>query len=190
MARLTDIAAEIAGLLQSITIANGFPFDFGTVNQPDQALCTFPSADITYSGDAPESATQAAYGYDVAQFVIKLIPANPNSNAVSNPNGGVPTPVHAIDAIIDTVVAALKQRVRFQQGNLPISGNAYMIYKGFKKTVEKSGDIFRPDSVLFNLEVHYQSTELEDFSTVAPFVTTGAGDVEFEAPLIETLTSG
>jgi hypothetical protein len=65
-----------------------------------------------------------------------------------------------------------------------------MIYKGFKKTIEKSGDIFRPDSVLFNLEVHYQSTELEDFTAVAPFVTTGAGDVEFEAPLVETLTSG
>jgi hypothetical protein len=187
MARLTDIAAEIAELLQSITVANGFSFDFGTVNQPDLALCRYPAADITYLSDAPQATTQAAYGYDVAQFVVKLVAQNPNSNAVSNPAAGIPTPVHAIDEVIDTVVAAMKQRVRFQQGYLPLSGNAYMIYKGFRKTVEKSGDIFRPDSVLFNLEVHYQSTELEDFSAVAPFVATGAGDLVVVAPLVETL---
>jgi hypothetical protein len=186
MARLTDLAAEIAGLLQGITVANGYSFNMGTVNQPDLALVSYPAADISYSDDRPETSTMAAYGFDVCNFAIKITPFNPNSNAVSNPGAGQPTPVHAIDQFIDQVIAAIKYRVRFQQGNLPLSGNAYMIYKGFKKTIEKAGDIFKPTSVVFNLEVHYQSTELEDFTGAAPLQTI-TGNTQIGPGLIETV---
>jgi hypothetical protein len=115
--------------------------------------------------------------------VIKVIPTNPISTAVNNPMGGMATPVHAIDPFIDEVINAVKSQVRFQQGRLPLSGNAYMVYKGYKKIIEKSGDIFHPDSINFTLDVHYQSTE------VMQAVTQGAGPLDIQISGIDKITA-
>ena len=67
--------------------------------------------------------------------------------------------MHAIDAVYDDVIAAIKKKIRFNYGSLPLSGSAYMRYTGMTKQIEQSGDIFKPDSVTLTVTVHYQSTD-------------------------------
>lgn len=150
MARLTDIASEIAGMFSDITIENGFAYDWGSVNQPDQALVTYPCVDITYSEEKPDNEVQAAYGYDTATFKAKIKCALAQTTAV---------PIHAIDAEHDKILSDVKKKFRANYGYMALAKNAVITYEGFTKDISKSGDVFVPGDVIATFSVKYQSAE-------------------------------
>lgn len=150
MARLTDIAAEIKTILQGITKTNGYSYDWGSVNQPDQALVTYPCADITYSEEKPDTSIPAAYGYDECTFKVKIKCALSTTTDV---------PIHAIDAEYDKIMSDVKKVFRANYGYLALSKNAVIAYQGFTKDISKSGDVFVPGDVIATFTVKYQSTE-------------------------------
>jgi hypothetical protein len=103
MARLTSIATQLSTILAGLTTANGYSFDFGSINEADPALQSFPSAIITYTDEVNafgRGEGLSYYSYADAEFQIKV------RCELSVTEGA---PLHAIDAEYDTVVSAMKR---------------------------------------------------------------------------------
>jgi hypothetical protein len=144
MARLTDIKAEIGAMLTGIS-------NFGSVNQPDLALCTFPCANITYKNEVPAGEYGSWHGFDECDFEIEL-----RDKVSSTPD----VPLHSMDAVYDTDIANIKAKFRASLGDLPLSGNAVLRYTGFRKEYDKVGDIFTPYKVIITCKVKYKTSEV------------------------------
>ena len=150
--RLTEVAAELAALLKSITVDNGFGYDFGSVNgttAADQAKTLYPSAEITYAQEDAISEASALFGFATAQFEIRIRGALSES-----PDA----PFYDIDAELDTVLRDVKQiLLRSSTPNtLPLSIETVIAYQGFAKETAANGDMFRPKSLLTRWSVRYQ----------------------------------
>lgn len=151
MARLTEIALEMKHLLEDISVANGFEIDMGSVNENDQALIRYPSAEITYLEEEPDQSTlNALYGHAVAKFAIRI---KAELLAVEQ------QPVWAIDEIYDQVIAAMKKKFGEDAGALALTYNPLISYDGFTKEVSPTGDVFVPGAVITRWNVRYQYTE-------------------------------
>jgi len=162
--RLSGIIAEIADRLQSIiTIANGYPFDFGSVNASAGAPKAFPLADITFLTETPAVNTLSSQGFDIARLEIIVVAVDP-LKAFTN--------IHEVDNAYDVCIACMKTVIRWQQGYLPLSGSAVMVYRGFRKNISKivnpndpsttpimQPSVLRPTSMSLLCDVQYQSTE-------------------------------
>ena len=151
MARLTEIANEMKTMLESISVANGFEIDMGSVNENDQALIRYPSAEITYSEENPDvSVLNALYGHALARFVIKI---KAELLAVEQ------QPVWAIDEFYDETIGAMKKKFGENEGALALTYTPLIAYDGFTKEIAASGDVFVPGAVLTRWNVRYQYAE-------------------------------
>jgi len=147
--RLTTIAAELADLLGTITEANGYGYNFGSVNEIDGAHRVEPSAEITYAQEDPVSEASGYYGFAAAQFEIRL---RGSLSAIPD------APFYKIDAELDTILRDVKQvLLRASTPNtLPLSIETVIQYNGFTKETDTNGDMFRPKSLLTKWTVKYQ----------------------------------
>ena len=151
MARLTEIAREMKQMLEDISVANGFEIDMGTVNENDQALIKYPSAEITYTDEDPDTSTlNAIYGHALARFRIKI-----KAELLSVEQ----QPVWAIDEFYDQVIAAMKKKFGENEGALALTYTPLITYDGFAKEVAPSGDVFIPGAVITRWNVRYQYAE-------------------------------
>jgi len=151
VARLTEIALEMKHLLEDISVANGYEIDMGSVNENDQALIKYPSAEITYMEESPDTSTlNALYGHAVAKFAIKV-----KAELLSVEQ----QPVWAIDEEYDKIIAAIKKKFGADAGSLALTYNPLISYDGFSKEVAPSGDVFVPGAVITRWNVCYQYTE-------------------------------
>ncbi len=151
MARLTEIALEMKHLLEDISVANGYEIDMGSVNENDQALIKYPSAEITYMEETPDSSTlNAIYGHAIAKFLIKI-----KAELLSVEQ----QPVWAIDEFYDQVIAAMKKKFGENEGELALTYTPLITYDGFTKEVAPSGDVFVPGAVITRWNVRYQYAE-------------------------------
>jgi hypothetical protein len=150
-ARLTRIAYDIYKAITEITAANGYAITWGSVNQPDMALQTFPSADITYSSeDATEEFNLGHLGFAVAEFVIRIRCKLSTTDAI---------PTHTIDAVYDIALHSLRRRMRA----LNLSGSlglmmgheAQIVYKRMERENHVAGDRFIPGDMLTFWNVQY-----------------------------------
>lgn len=157
--RLTEIIAEIKTLLQTITEENGYEYDFGSVNEIDQAKRTEPSAEITYDEENAISEASALYGFATANITIRL---RWSVDSVDN------EPFYAIDARLDTLLRDVKQVIlRSSTPNtLPITTETVITYSGFIKESNENGDAFRPKSLLTRWTVKYQEYITEQSITL------------------------
>lgn len=149
MASIAEIIDEISSSLQSITVANGFEFDFGSVNSTSMAIESFPSADVSFSEEeAVGSGGLKQYGYSDLSVVIKI-------------RCGLDTfeesQYKAIDAEFSKVLKAMKDKMQENNGALALSGHPVIEYKSFKKEPAKSGDAFVPAYFLTYWNVRYQN---------------------------------
>jgi hypothetical protein len=151
MARLTSIATQLSTILAGLTTANGYSFDFGSINEADPALQSFPSAIITYTDEVNafgRGEGLSYYSYADAEFQIKV------RCELSVTEGA---PLHAIDAEYDTVVSAMKQAFAAILGVLPLDFEAVVSYRGFRKENDIGGDAFSPGSIITTWGVRYQN---------------------------------
>lgn len=151
MARLGDIAAELKTKLEAITTAAGYEITMGSVNEPDEARVTYPMAEITYIAESPDSSKiNDLYGFAETEFRIRI-----KSKLLTVES----SPVWAVDAEHDKVVAAMKKCFGINNGALALAYNAVISYQGWEKEVHESGDVFVPGAVITRWNVRYQYTE-------------------------------
>ena len=151
MARLTDIATEIARVIKSITTTAGYEVTFGSVNEADEALIKYPSCEITYTTEQPDtSEVNNLYGYAITEFQIKV---RSKLNTVET------APIWAIDAEYDKAIGALKKIFGGDNGALALEYNPVIMYAGFEKENYKNGDVFVPGAVITRWMVKYQYSE-------------------------------
>lgn len=153
MARLSEIAAELKTQLETITTTAGYEITMGSVNEPDEARVVYPMAEITYIAESPDaSKINNVYGFADAEFRIRI-----RSKLLTVEN----SPVWAVDAEHDKVVAAMRKCFGINNGALALSYNPVISYSGWEKEVHPSGDIFVPGAVITRWNVRYQYAEAE-----------------------------
>jgi len=145
---LTQIEAAMKALIESTTVAGGYNYEWGTVNQPDLARCTYPTAEIILSSevnlDEVEGAHANAY-MNEAEFLIRVTGENAAEDADS--------PVYAINAIHNLALDDLK---KLFGTNYSLSDTADMImYQGMQRVTSTAGDIFVPGHIETTWMVRY-----------------------------------
>lgn len=156
--KLTEIIAGMKSLIETITTANGYEYDFGTINETDNVKRKEPSAEITYDEETAISEASALYGFAIANITIKL---RWSTEKVED------EPFYAIDARLDSLLRDVKQvLLRSSTPNtLPIDDNeCVIVYQGFTKELNENGDIFRPKSLLTRWTIKYQEYITEQSS--------------------------
>lgn len=158
MARLTTIAADIATGIGQITTAAGYGVTWGSVNQPDQALVTYPSAMIIYGGEQPIQALGLAPGatgvFRNVEFKIIIRVALSSTAAV---------PIYSIDAQLDTALRALSKRMaKFIDGSAPgtyLGVDAFIEFAGAEREISRSGDVYIPSDLITRWNVKYMDRD-------------------------------
>lgn len=151
---LTLIASKIEDRIKAITVANGYSFEWGSVNVAEEPEKTYPSADISYEEETAVEDRLGVHGYAEATFSIRLRGALSSTST---------EPYFAIDAELSTILAAVKKAL-LRDGGVPAylgldSGPGVVIkYRGFTKETENAGDVFRPKSLLTKWVVEYQES--------------------------------
>ena len=151
MGRLLEIKTEIGALLTSITIANGFTFDFGTVNPIDRGKITaWPAANIVLKSEIPASEIARQQGFDVCQVEIEIFSKMDEVNT---------NPMQSFDTENDVIIPAIKKKFRANLGKLPITGSGVLRYTGWRRQESTAGDTFSPYRLILTCEILYNSNE-------------------------------
>jgi hypothetical protein len=145
ISELTRIAGYIKAMLQDITVARGFDFNMGSVNELTEASMIYPSAIITYIKETVSTEAQEAYGYATAEFKIKF----KAQLSISSTNALI-----EIDELYNRIIYAIKLQMSIYNGVL--SNSTHLCYGGFEKEKTKNGDLFTPSDLIVTLKALYQ----------------------------------
>jgi len=144
---LTDIEQGMADAIASMTLGDGYNFDWGTVNDNDVARQEFPSAEITQTGeqcqDDEEGVWSGAYELE-SPFVVRVRARLSNEEVL---------PTYKIRKELNMALSDLK---KLFGKNYHVSGACDLImYTGSVKIPDSSGDIFRPAYMDVSFKVRY-----------------------------------
>lgn len=134
---LTLAEAAMKSLVEGMTTDGGYNYNWGTVNEYDMALCTFPSATIELEPeelniDEPNGAWAGAY-YNEDTF--RIIVRGKLSDEHTDPN-------FQADDLLNKALDDLKQVFGI---DYHLSGTVNVImYRGCTRIIERSGDRFIP----------------------------------------------
>ena len=133
---LTKIEQGMADYIGAMSIADGYYLDWGTVNEPDIAKQTFPSAEIILDFeenlDETDSAWSDAYNQE-AHFVVRVRAALENEEL---------TPFYEINKVLNHALSDLKKCFGI---HYVVSDSCDMImYQGAQRVPDGTNDIFRP----------------------------------------------
>jgi len=155
---LTTIESEMKTLIEGMTTTS-YNYNWGTVNNPDMARQTFPSAEIMMTMetnvDDPGGGWAQAYSNE-AEFQIKVIPELSAEAEV---------PVYAINIEYNKALDDLKKLFGI---NYNLNGNCCSImYRSAERINSTAGDNFRPGYLDTRWLVRYSQDRL-DPETVVP----------------------
>lgn len=147
---LTKIETEMAERIAALRQADGYFLDWGTVNEPDVAKQSFPSAEIMLDYEACIDDTDTAWsdGYNQeAHYIIRV------RGALANEEN---TPYYEINKVLNMAVEDLKRLFGI---NYTVSDSCETIYyQGAQRVSDRSNDIFRPAYVETQWLVKYTQT--------------------------------
>lgn len=145
---LTQAEENMAILVEGMTIADGYNYDWGTVNQPDLAKCTFPCAVIEMDPeetnlDEPTGVHAGAYLNEVA---IKI-------RAVGKLDTEHTNPVFENNKTLNKALDDLK---KVFGTNYSLNGTVDTImYRRSLRITKQAGDIFIPSELESHWIVRY-----------------------------------
>lgn len=152
MARVKDLISQVATLISGITEANGFDYDWGSVNQSDMARMNYPSADIIWQGENLIGTDDASGHYCLCLAEID-IQIRCELDTISN------TPRHAIDEEYSDKLSDVKH-VLLGQSTLPLTDQDGVIkYVSAQRMESESADALVPGYLLTKWTIQYQSIE-------------------------------
>ena len=151
MARITDIAAEIKTIIDALTVAGGYNYDWSTFNETDLALNnTFPLANIRYNSDTATDGIAGYYGFSNAEFTITVEQTITPSATVK--------PEFTADAALDKGLADLQKAFRQNTlGYFPLTGQSFFSYKSSEKIANTRGSTYRPVKLVTKWNCFYNS---------------------------------
>lgn len=152
MARLTDIAGEIKTIIDALTVAGGYNYNWSTFNETDRALVTtFPLAIIRYTTDEAVDGIAGLYGMHNAEFEITVEETITPSATVK--------PEFTADAALDKALADLvKAFTQNNTGYFPITGQSLLSYKSSEKIKSTRGSTYRPVKLVTKWNAFYSCT--------------------------------
>jgi hypothetical protein len=151
MARLTDIASEIKTIIDSLTVAGGYNYNWSTFNETDKALVTtFPLATIRYTTDEAVDGIAGLYGMHNAEFLIEV-------EMTITPSATV-KPEFTADAALDKCLADLCLKFRINNtGYFPLTGQSLLSYKSSEKIKNTRGSTYRPVKLVTKFNCFYHN---------------------------------
>ena len=133
---LTSVEQGIQDAIEGMAQGDGFYFDWGACNQPDVALQTFPSAEVTLESETclDDEGGVWADAYEIESvFVIRVRAALSNETE---------RPAYEINVELNKALSDLKKCFGT---NYHVSNNCDLImYQGATRVPDKANDIFRP----------------------------------------------
>ena len=155
MSILTDIESNMKSLIEGMTIAGGYHFDWGGANIEDEAQVTvFPSplvflTDVRNLDDVDTGAHAQSY-HQLATFQIV---ARGQLSSESN------TPNFAINRLHNQ---ALDDLLKLFGNNYHINSTCDIIFfRSMSRDIQRTGDRFRPTIMLTNWDVYYQQDRVD-----------------------------
>lgn len=149
---LTTIESEIKTLIEGMTDST-YNYTWGTVNDPDMAKQTLPSAEImlVFETNVDDAGGTWAQAYsNEAEFQIKVITETSEENEI---------PVYAINPEYNKALDDLK---RLFGNNYNLNGNCCSImYRSAERVNSTAGDIYRPGYLDTRWFVRYQQDRLD-----------------------------
>ena len=144
---LTEIEESMASAIEGLRKANGYYYDWGTVNNTDEAQQTFPSAEIAIVEEVClDEAGGAWSGAYLQELTVDIKIRTELMNEESQP-------IYAINAELNKAVEDLKKLFGI---NYTISENCETImYKGMHRVNDLNNDIFRPTYVIVRFMIRY-----------------------------------
>lgn len=149
---LTNIEDAVSAAIGGMTSAVGYNYDWNTVNEPDQALCSYPNAVVIVESercvDDDNGADQQVYTNE-CDLIITV--RGENSAVQYNPN-------RSINAVHN---AALDDLKKLFGNNHHISETCDRImYRGMEREYKRNGDIMVPGEMRTRWTVYYRQDRL------------------------------
>jgi hypothetical protein len=147
--RIDQIALEIWRRLKSITTANGYAYNFGTINNWKYGNPSYPMADITFESENMIDADLSHFGFAECEFKIKIKAAITSTQDI---------PTHAIDAEANKVLSDIKNEFREKLGRLQlIDESATIRYDRSLREISPAGGAYIPGVLNTFWKVQYQN---------------------------------
>jgi hypothetical protein len=154
---LTLIETGMADAIKGIRKADGFYFDWGTVNQPDQAKLVYPSASIMLANETCQD--NAGGSWDSAYLQVAMYEIIVHTRLVEEKS----VPLFEINTELNKALYDLK---KLFGKNYNVSGACDTImYQGCRRIKYQAGDIFVPKYMITNWRVMY-TQDREEPNTV------------------------
>jgi hypothetical protein len=155
---LTNVESTMVTLIEGMTIAGGYHYDWATCNQPDMALQEFPNALVELEPtenclDEPLGADALSYIQEVS-FKITARVKVPTEASVPN---------WAINNYLNEALDDLK-RCFGRRDNLQIitdTGAFIILYRSSQRIIERAGDRFIPCKLETSWTVRYTQSREE-----------------------------
>lgn len=146
---ITDIENKAKTLIEGMTTAGGYNFDWGTVNEFDMTLQTFPSAEIFITRidnlDLSNGGIHSNAYENEAFFEIRV--RNQLSTETNDPNRNINTEFNkALDDLLE--VFGLHTAVQD-------AGAQYFMFNGMRREYENQGDRFIPGVMITTWRARY-----------------------------------
>jgi hypothetical protein len=147
---INDIVAEVEDLLQGITVANGFDYDFGTINDPTCSDPIYPSAEIIQGDEQALPAPMGIFRFSQIELQIKIRAQLDHS---------VDHPTHEIDAEANKVLTDLKKVLSYPTtGALVLTNSTATIqYSRSARELSPAGNVYVPGVLNTFWTITYQS---------------------------------
>jgi hypothetical protein len=144
---LSKIERGMADAIEGMTQGDGYNFDWGSVNQPDEALQVFPSAEITLEEEKclDDEGGVWADAYEIeSSFVIRVRASIANETE---------RPAYEINTELNLALSDLK---KLFGTNYHVSDSCDLImYTGCQRVADARNDIFRPSHMDVRFTVRY-----------------------------------
>lgn len=146
---IDDYIDEIITQIQTITQANGYSYDIGSINVFDNALSTFPAIDIEYEIDDSFAPYLSTFGFYEATIKIKI---KWLLTSVAD------RPQKTITQYLNTVLNDIKGLFLLSDAGLTINTNkqGFFRYEDCEIVKSESRSVFTPSELLSTWKLTYQ----------------------------------
>lgn len=145
MAReLQDIMTEIVTRLNTITIANGYTYNIGSINEYDFAVRVMPSVFVDFVSEEADT-ENSYYGYSTIDCEMKVTVTKETDDTL----------IPAIDADndYDTIISDIKRLFMGSQNQSALLCDVIIDYVGYTKRY--NSDVIKPLEVTLNWKIKY-----------------------------------
>jgi hypothetical protein len=145
MARiLQDIMTEIVRRLETITIANGFEYDIGSINEYDMTVRTMPSVFVDFVSEEADT-ENSYYGYSTIDCTMKV--------TVNKETDDTLIPAIDVDNDYDVIISDIKRLFMGSQNESALLCDVIIDYVGYTKRY--NSDVIKPLEVTLTWKIKY-----------------------------------